>query len=72
MAILAMVERVRAAWGRKNVALGVFIDLKKAFDTVYHRVLLSKLEYYGVRDETHGLLANYLRDREQYVVYGWV
>ena len=70
MAILDMVERVRAAWGRKNVELGVFIDLKKAFDTVDHRVLLAKLEHYGVTDEAHGLLASYLRDREPYVVYG--
>ena len=30
MAVLDMVEKVRAAWGRGNVALGVFIDLKKA------------------------------------------
>ena len=37
MAVLDMVERVRGAWGRRNAALGVFIDLKKAFDTVDHR-----------------------------------
>ena len=39
---------------------------------VDHRLLLAKLEHYGVRDEAHGLLASYLRDREQYVVYGGV
>jgi hypothetical protein len=45
MAVLDMVERVREALRKKNVALGVFIDLKKAFDTVDHRILLAELEH---------------------------
>ena len=72
MAVLDMVERVRAAWDRGNVSLGVFIDLKKAFDTVDHELLLAKLGHYGVRGVELGLLASYLEGRTQYVVYDGV
>ena len=64
-----MVARVRGAWGCWNAALGVFIDLKKAFDTVDHRLLLTKLGHYGVRGAALGLLEGYLGGRAQYVVH---
>ena len=70
MAILDMVERIRQAWAEGNAAVGVFIDLKKAFDTVDHRILLKKLDHYGIRGKTLELLESYLGNRSQYVCYG--
>ena len=47
----------------------VLIDLSKAFDTLNHDILLSKLGYYGVFGVELHLLSNYLSDRVQYVEY---
>ena len=45
----------------------VFMNLAKAFDTVDHDILLSKLEYYGVCDESLPWFKNYFTGRKQVV-----
>ncbi len=38
----------------------LFIDLKKAFDTVNHKLLVEKVSFYGVRGIANTWLENYL------------
>ena len=45
--------------------LYIFLDLQKAFDTVYHVLLLGKLEACGIGDDALNLLASYFADRKQ-------
>ena len=46
----------------------MFIDLKKAFDTVDHELLVEKLNVYGICAAANKWLQNYLPNRKQYVV----
>lgn len=52
---------------KNSVACCVFIDLKKAFDTIPHVRLISKLNNYGLRGKVNDLIASYLNARSQHV-----
>ena len=43
----------------------VFIDLKKAFDTVDHSILIAKMKRYGLSVKTFNFFISYLENRNQ-------
>ena len=58
---------IKASIDTGKFGCGIFIDLRKAFDTVNHEILLNKLEHYGIRDTMLKWFQSYLIDRKQYV-----
>ena len=67
--VLHFTHKIFNALNQKPSAktLAIFIDLKKAFDTVDHNILLKKLEHYGIRNLENTWFKNYLLDREQFI-----
>ena len=67
--VLHFSDKIYSSLNQKPSAktLAIFIDLKKAFDTVDHKILLRKMEHYGVRNPSNVWFQNYLSEREQFV-----
>ena len=64
-AILDIVNSIQSNMDKGHFSCGIFIDLKKAFDTVNHDVLLNKLQHYGFRGTISDWFSSYLTNRKQ-------
>ena len=67
-AILSIVDKIQKAIEERNYSCGIFLDFSKAFDTVNHKILLRKLEHYGIRGVANDWFKSYLTDRQQVVM----
>lgn len=67
LALTYLIDTINKAIDSKEYAIGIFIDLSKAFDTVDHNILLSKLFKYGIRGVAYDWFKSYLNCRKQYI-----
>lgn len=67
-----LVTKIKSSIDSKKITLGVFVDLKKAFDTVSHAILLLKLYHLGISGSAFKVLESYLSNRCQIVKIGEV
>jgi hypothetical protein len=65
--LLKLTNFVTKEINKKHYTVGIFLDLKKAFDTVPHKILLKKLEKLGIRGVALRWFTNYLEGRSQRV-----
>ena len=67
-AIVSLLEDIRMnKQSKANEIKVTFLELKKAFDTVDHRILLEKCSDYDLRGKTLSIIASFLHDRTQVV-----
>ena len=64
-----LVNEITASLDSKMHTMGVFIDLKKAFDTVDHKLLCENIEFYGIRGVAHNWIKSYLSNKSQFVCF---
>jgi hypothetical protein len=62
-----IINYVSSALNEGNFCIGVFLDLKKAFDVCSHSILLKKLKKMGINGTTHKWFSDYLSGRSQKV-----
>ena len=66
-ALLLFTDFAKSNIFQNRKVLTAFLDLRKAFDTVNHKILLDKLELYGIKGVEKGWFIDYLQNREQFV-----
>ena len=62
-AAIEITDRIVSAMDKNNIALNIYLDLSKAFDTLDHAILLEKLFHFRIRGNPLKLISSYLENR---------
>ena len=68
-ALVNVVENIRLEKEKGNNSTTVFLDLKKAFDTLNNSPLLKKIDNFGIRGQVLSWFSSYLKSRTQCVIW---
>ena len=63
-ALIDLLKEMSSGIDNKKVSIGIFIDLKKDFDTTEHSILFKKLQFYGITGIAYKWLESYLENRK--------
>ena len=69
MSLIILVDKIITSLDNGDYTIGLFLDFKKAFDTINHDILINKLEMYGIWGTANKWIESYLTDRYQFVEY---
>ena len=69
LALMNIYDKISTSIDSREYAVGIFLDLSKAFDRVNHTILLDKLEYYGIRGLSLNWFKSYLSKTVQFVEF---
>ena len=60
-----IVEKIKKSWTKRDITHGIFLDVKAAFDKVWHKGLLAKLKQINIQGKPLNLFSSYLSERQQ-------
>ena len=69
MALTDIANKIVDSFEENSFLIGIFVDLSKAFDTINHDIMLTKLKHYGIRGLAQSWYNSYLSNRYQCTKY---